>query len=144
MKPITAKEILECKDFDKFVKDKVKNYLSKNKNHLELIDVTLSDLLAHIEKQKPTDQEAKNISDFVELLPPDMGLKFITEGSTFEQNFTPVMLTLIPEEKSQFSINLMEAMGYENGTIMEAVGKVTELMDEVKKELEDRANNEGN
>ena len=134
LKPLTAEEVLNCKDFEQFVKGKLTKYISKNKNHLELIDVTLTDLLSYIEKKKPTKKQAKNVTDFIECLPADMAVKFYQEGVVHEDNFLPIILDRLDEKRNGFTIELMQAMGYEKGVIEEGIKKLDEISEEYEKE----------
>lgn len=144
LRPIPAKDVMDCKDFDKFVKETVSKYLSKDTNHFELIEITLTELLGEIEKKALTEEQATNISNFLDLLPPDLHLKFIREGVVHGENFLPIILTHIATEKNGKTLELIESMGYEHQEILNAVNQIDGLMSQVKKELakekEDKAN----
>jgi len=135
LKPLTAKEVMDCKDFDKFVKEKMTQYIKKQKNHLELIDITLTDILAAIKEKEPTDKQAKNVVDFVTLIPPDMALKFFQEGAALVENFIPVVLVLSDKSTNQFTMEIIEAMGYPEGAIAENIEKLDKIVDSYEAQI---------
>lgn len=132
LKPLTAKEIMDCKNFDKLVKERLTLYISKNKNHLELIDITLTDILEIVKKKEPTAVQATNIINFCELLPPDMSLKFMQQGATIEK-FIPIVLDLMPKEKNPFTMNLILSMGYTEEVIKENLEKLNKIVEDYEK-----------
>jgi len=133
VRPLTAKEVMNNRNFDKFVEEKVKKYLSKDKNRFELIEVTLTDILGEIEKKEPTEFQAENISNFLQLLPADLRIKFIEKGVLLEKNFVPVILTYMPESKNEQTLEMIEAMGFSKEESLEAVKELENL----KAQLED-------
>jgi len=134
LKPLTAKEVMNCKDFDKFIKEKITQYISKAKNHLELIDVTLDDILKEVKEKEPTEAQSLNITLFTELIPADMALKFMQEGAAME-NFINVILTLMNQERNAFTLEMIKAMGYEEGVIKENLEKLDKIVKEYEEQM---------
>ena len=133
LKPLTAEEIINCNDFDALVKEKLTKYISKNKNHLELIDITLTDIIEFVKKKEPTSVQSKNVVAFLELLPPDMSLKFMEQGASID-NFIPIVLELMPTTRNDFTLSMITAMGYPEGVISENLEKLDKIVDEYEKE----------
>lgn len=133
LKPLTAEEIINCNDFDALVKEKLTKYISKNKNHLELIDITLTDIIEFVKKKEPTSVQSKNVVAFLELLPPDMSLKFMEQGASID-HFIPIVLELMPTTRNDFTLSMITAMGYPEGVIVENLEKLDKIVDEYENE----------
>lgn len=141
LRPMTAKEIMDCKDFDELVKERLTKYISKDKNHLELIDITLTEILEIIKEKEPTVKQANNVVNFLNLLPRDLSLKFYSQGATIEK-FIPIVLALMDTERNDFTMELMLAMGYPEDVIKENLVKLEEIVTnyEKDKEIQDKTN----
>jgi len=135
LRPLTAKQVMDCTDFDLFVTEHLKKYLQKKKNHLELIDVTLTDILGEIKLKEPTDPQAENIAKFVQLIPPDMALKFFQEGAALVENFIPVVLVLRSKTMNEFTLEMIGAMGYPEGAIKENIDKLDKIVQEYEAQV---------
>lgn len=121
LKALTAREVLDCKDFEKFKKEIISKYLTKSKVHLELMDITLKDILKEIEESKLNAEQYMNINRFLKLLPADMGMGFFREGVVLQEKLIPLMETLMPEENDEYMMELINAMGFSKETVEETL-----------------------
>jgi len=113
-------------------------YIKKAKNHLELIDITLTDILSAVKDKAPSDSQAENIVNFVQLIPSDMSLKFFQEGASLVDNFIPIVLVLSGKSTNPFTLNMIEAMGYPEGAISENIEKLDKIVNDYEKQIAEK------
>lgn len=137
LRAIPADQIMNTRNFEKFIETTLSKYITNIESHTELIDITLIEIGQKIKDKSPTAHQAKNIINFLDVIPKDMSLKFFNDNIN-NANIIPILGATVSTNTDEFKLKMIETMGYSRKEVLEQVEEldkiIKEHINEVKKD----------
>lgn len=130
--PISANEVLNCRSWDKFTKEVLSKYINENKQRIELINITLEDILDKISKKKATKVQIKNLCKFLVLIPPDLMLKFMLDAAP-KECIADIGKHTNSKDYDTMYFELLKALGFKEKELIEGAAQIDKLRERYKK-----------
>jgi hypothetical protein len=137
LRPISAKDVMKCTDFEKFANERVIKYVTKQKSHLNLIDTTLNEIVGTIKDgTKYLDNEYANLLMFLNIIPKDMNLTFIANVFNLGEPAKHIIGFLATKEDAYIDLkhtyfrNSIIAIGFTNESIDEGLTEMANCIAE--------------